>query len=160
MKLENIVVPYDGSDHAKRALAYAKDLAALTNGATHVFIVHVVPSDMVDAEDLDDGGSLDGVPLGLIDREEYQGLVEKAAERARVKVAEALHDEIAGLGDAVTVDVAADPSAADAIVYYAKKHDADLIVMGRRGLGALRGMLGSVSSGVLHDADAPVLTVK
>ncbi|MFQ9742421.1 MAG: universal stress protein [Slackia sp.] len=46
------------------------------------------------------------------------------------------------------------------MVYYAKKHDADLIVMGRRGLGGLRGMLGSVSYGVLHGADIPVLTVK
>ena len=32
--------------------------------------------------------------------------------------------------------------------------------MGRRGLGALRGMLGSVSYGVLHSAEMPVLTVK
>ena len=31
---------------------------------------------------------------------------------------------------------------------------------GRRGLGALRGMLGSVSYGVLHSAEMPVLTVK
>ena len=32
--------------------------------------------------------------------------------------------------------------------------------MGRRGLGALRGMLGSVSYAVLRNADMPVLTVK
>lgn len=33
-------------------------------------------------------------------------------------------------------------------------------IMGRRGLGALRGMLGSVSFGVLRSVDVPVLTVK
>lgn len=159
MKLSNIMVPYDGSEHAARALAYAEKLAAALPDA-HVFIVHVMPSDMVDAEDLDDGGSLNGVPLGLIDRSAYQGLVERAIDRARDKVAAALQDDIAGMGDAVTVDVVADPSAADAIVYYAKTHDIDLIVMGRRGLGALRGMLGSVSYSVLHAADMPVLTVK
>ena len=148
MKLSKIMVPYDGSEHARRALDYAKGLAAMAGADARVFIVHIMPSDMIDSKDLDDGGSLDGVPLGLVDREAYQGLVDKALARAKAKVAEGL------------ADVVADPSAADAIVYYAKKNDIDLIVMGRRGLGALRGMLGSVSYGVLHGADAPVLTVK
>ena len=43
---------------------------------------------------------------------------------------------------------------------YAKHHDVDLIVMGRRGLGAIRGMLGSVSYSLLRETDIPVLTVK
>ena len=43
---------------------------------------------------------------------------------------------------------------------YAKHHDIDLIVMGRRGLGAIRGMLGSVSYSLLRETDIPVLTVK
>ena len=103
MKLETILVPYDGSEQAKRALEYAKDLAAIAGGACYVRAVHVMPSDLINEKDLD---------------------------------------------------------GRDALVYYAKKHDADLIVMGRRGLGGLRGMLGSVSYGVLHGADIPVLTVK
>ena len=52
------------------------------------------------------------------------------------------------------------PSPVDGISAYASEHDCDLIVMGRRGLGALRGMLGSVSYGVLRTAEIPVLTVK
>ncbi|WP_303249608.1 universal stress protein [uncultured Slackia sp.] len=160
MKLSKIMVPYDGSEHARRALDYAKGLAAMAGEDARVFIVHIMPSDMIDAKDLDDGGSLDGVPLGLVDREAYQGLVEKATERAKAKVSAGLSDVIAEMGDAAAIDVVADSSAADAIVYYAKKNDIDLIVMGRRGLGALRGMLGSVSYGVLHGADVPVLTVK
>ena len=46
------------------------------------------------------------------------------------------------------------------IVAYAEDHGCDLIVMGSRGLGALRGILGSVSSHVLRQAKVPVLIVK
>lgn len=160
MKLETVLVPYDGSDHAKRALEYAKGLAAIAGDACRVRVVHIMPSGLIDEKDLDDGGSLEGVPVGLLDREEYQGLIDKALDRARKRVEEGLQDIIGDMGDSVIVDVVADPSAVNAIVYYAKKHDVDLIIMGRRGLGGLRGMLGSVSYGVLHGADVPVLTVK
>lgn len=159
MKLETILVPYDGSEQAKRALEYAKDLAAIAGGACCVRAVHVMPSDLINEKDLD-GSSLEGVPLGLLGREEYQGLLNKVVDRARERVKEGLQDVVDEMGDSLVVDVIADPSAVDALVYYAKKHDADLIVMGRRGLGGLRGMLGSVSYGVLHGADIPVLTVK
>lgn len=159
MKLETILVPYDGSEQAKRALEYAKDLAAIAGVACCVRAVHVMPSDLINEKDLD-GSSLEGVPLGLLGREEYQGLLNKVVDRARERVKEGLQDVIDEMGDSLVVDVIADPSAVDALVYYAKKHDADLIVMGRRGLGGLRGMLGSVSYGVLHGADIPVLTVK
>ena len=46
------------------------------------------------------------------------------------------------------------------IVSYARDNGCDLIVMGSRGLGALRGMLGSVSSHVLREAEMPVMVVK
>lgn len=160
MKIANIMVPYDGSEHALRALDYAKDLASALGDHVRVSIVHVVTAGTVDPRDLDGEGSLNGVPLGLVDRAEYQGLIEKATGRVREDIENDLSDVIADMGDAAVVEAVADPSAADAIVYYAKTHDVDLIVMGRRGLGALRGMLGSVSYGVLHGTDVPVLMVK
>jgi nucleotide-binding universal stress UspA family protein len=47
------------------------------------------------------------------------------------------------------------------IVAYADEIDADVIVVGSRGLGAVgRAVLGSVSNKVLHDAKRPVLVVR
>lgn len=60
---------------------------------------------------------------------------------------------------AVEQEILEGPAAA-AIVRVAKAHDADLIVMGARGLGALRSALGSVSQRVLHDAPCPVLIAR
>lgn len=46
------------------------------------------------------------------------------------------------------------------VVEYARKHAADLIVMGTRGRGGFgRGLMGSVADRVVRDAPCPVLTV-
>ena len=51
--------------------------------------------------------------------------------------------------------------AVDTIVAVADAKDADLIVVGSRGLGPVKAaLLGSVSRGVLDDAQRPVLIVK
>ena len=83
-----------------------------------------------------------------------------AIEGAREGVKKDLAEEIGKLGDRAVVDVVTFPSTARAIADFADKHDIDLIVMGRRGLGAIRGMIGSVSYSVLGQVDIPVLTVK
>ena len=60
----------------------------------------------------------------------------------------------------IVADAVISSSPVEGIADYVKSHDIDLVVMGRRGLGALRGMIGSVSFGVLRSVDVPVLTVK
>ncbi len=48
----------------------------------------------------------------------------------------------------------------EAIVDYGKSGDYDLIVMGCRGLGGFRGVVGSVSHAVVQYVDIPVMLVK
>ena len=81
-------------------------------------------------------------------------------DEAKANVEEDLAADVEGLGDRLQIAAVAATAPADALARYAEKNDVDLIVMGRRGLGAIRGMLGSVSFGVLRATEIPVLTVK
>jgi nucleotide-binding universal stress UspA family protein len=52
-------------------------------------------------------------------------------------------------------------SPAQAVLELARSRDVDLIVVGSRGLGAVKGaLLGSVSSEIVHHADRPVLVAR
>lgn len=159
MMYSKIMVPYDGSEHAISALEYAKGLAADAPDV-QVFVVHVIPSGVMGIDRLGTEGALDGVPMGMLDYEQYQGVVQRVLDDAKTNVKENLGDALDALGDRATVEVVAGVSPAEALTYFAESHDCDLVVMGRRGLGAIRGMLGSVSFGVLRSCDIPVLTVK
>lgn len=158
MLYSKIMVPYDGSEHAKHALEYAKGLAATSDAK--IVIVHVVPSGVMGVDQIGTEGSLDGVPFGMLNYEQYEGVVRAALDQAKEKVTENLADLVEGIADIVTIDVVAGTAPAEALARYADKNGCDLIVMGRRGLGAIRGMLGSVSFGLLRSTDVPVLTVK
>lgn len=159
MKFSHIMVPYDGSEHAKAALAYAKNLAADSPEAK-ISVVHAIPAGIVGADQMGTAGTLDGVPYGMMDYDQYQEIVQTAIDKATDNVKKDLAGDIAGMEDRCEVVSVAGASPADALTRYAEKNDIDLIVMGRRGLGAIRGMLGSVSFGVLRATEIPVLTVK
>lgn len=137
-----IVVGVDGSEYSRRALAFALDEAARVEDGS-VVVVHSwwvqLPFDP---------GSLVGggwAPPG-----------EELDERSRKMVAEMLEQVSGGETEGVEVSVVrSERPPAEAVVEAAD--DADLIVVGSRGRGIVRGLLlGSVSQGVLHSATVPV----
>jgi nucleotide-binding universal stress UspA family protein len=134
-----IIWSTDGSPNAERALPHVKELAK-GEGAT-ITIVHVV-------ERIEGAGAV-GPPLRA-DEAEVQSKLRKLAA--------GLSEEGFNVSLVIRGDVGARP--AHEVLAAAQEVDADLIVVGSRGLGAITGLLlGSVAHRLLHIAPCPVLVV-
>ena len=145
--IRKILVPIDGSDHAFKALDFASEIA-IKHDAT-ILLLHAVPDEQLtdpqrrfaEVEHIE--GSLDQVQFTIAE----QQLMTSARHRA-LKIGVKEVDTMVEPGDPTKV-----------IIDHAV--DVDLIVMGRRGLGPIKGLLqGSVSQKVNQLADAACLTVK
>ena len=160
MLFKNVLVPFDESDHARAALHMAIDMVGDDPAAT-IHVIMVVSSDIMPPSMLSAPNAFGDT---FMDYQNYDAMLTSIAKRTNQE----LHDSVAGIlgKDAETlaaklvIEAQLAPSPVDGITSYASEHGCDLIVMGRRGLGALRGMLGSVSYGVLHTSEIPVLTFK
>jgi nucleotide-binding universal stress UspA family protein len=135
-----IVVGFDGSKPARRALEWAAAEARLRDAVLRVvyawMIVPIAVPELVIAEDVDE--------------------LQRSAEAY-------LADAVAGLlpaDDGVEVElVVVNARPAEALLEAAK--DADLLVVGSRGLGGFAGLLlGSISSQCAHHAPCPVVIVR
>ncbi len=158
MQFKNILVPYDDSDHAKNALSCALGMVG-DNPAAKIHVVMILSMDVVPTSALSSGGPYVGqyASMGM---DNYDRFVDSMCENARADFAAEARALVDGADCQVCIKAVADSSPVDGILHYVEDNNCDLVVMGRRGLGALRGMLGSVSFGVLRSVDVPVLTVK
>lgn len=87
-----------------------------------------------------------------------QHLLDAGLARARESI-DRLSEEVPGLGSVQwSSEIVAGP-AADAIVRVAEAEHADEIVVGTRGAGRARALLGSVAHDVLHRARCPVVVI-
>lgn len=135
-----ILLGYDGSPHARKALRVALDLAQKYKAEiTAVSIAHV--PDFADTRD-EVNGAL----------EDAQNFFTKVLEQARELAAQ----------EGVTLTTKVVPGhPADRLVHLAEEGGYDLIILGARGLsGIKRFLLGSVSEAVVRLANCPVLIVK
>lgn len=139
--VKHIVVPIDGSSHALKALASAKELALSLKEAPKLTVLHVNPAVAINEP-----------PLGV-------DLDQRIAEEG-VQVLESVDKLLEDLpGGYERIVYHGDPG--KLICKVAKEQGADLIVMGTRGLNLMKEMLlGSVSHYVLQHAGCPVMTIR
>ncbi len=160
MLFKNILVPYDTSENARAALKLAAEMAA-DAPETRVHVLSVVNNNINPwASGADSDKEYAGVPTFLMESDEYRETVEAALERDRQRLAESVQDLISGLGERAVTKALFNTSITTGILSYAIENECDLVIMGRRGMGALRSMLGSVSFSILQNADIPVMVVK
>jgi nucleotide-binding universal stress UspA family protein len=141
MMHNNILLATDGSENARRAAAEAADLAReLTSHVILVYIINTPPSQSRMAKANFDVHSL---------------LEEDARSEIRDTIDIFENDSLP-----YTLKVAIGDPASE-IIDIAEKEGADLIVIGSRGLGTIKGVfMGSVSQKVTHHAKCPVMIVK
>jgi nucleotide-binding universal stress UspA family protein len=138
--LKTIIAAVDGSERSWQALKCAQSLA-LTYTAK-LIVVHAYPH----TSDLHD---FDGYQKLLTRRKGAGEQILKTGRRI-----------IEGNGLDLEFDLLEGP-AADAILSVAEARKADLIVMGTRGMGAIKGLLfGSIATKVSHYAPCSVLVVR
>ena len=136
---KNTLIAIDGSEYSNNALAYAANMAE-TYGAT-LWLLHVFahPPDLLGYDDF-----------------------EKLYARRKCAGQSVLDAALETLGDPpveIRAELREGPEA-ESILNFAKNSRADIIVMGTRGMGALKGLLlGSVSRKVIHYAGCPVMVV-
>lgn len=172
-----VLVPMDSSEHARNAANLAIEIASKLGAEIH--FLHVLPRDRMTEElremayaehlsgkqadavgdyipnpgstDLRTGPMVEGTPRPTQKFLEVYGsyIYGDALERARK----------AGVRNARGSTEYGEP--AEQILRQARALGADLIVMGRRGLSEIAGLLvGSVTHKVLHHGDCACLTVK
>jgi nucleotide-binding universal stress UspA family protein len=142
--MKKILIATDGSPSALQAVELGLELAD-EHQAEPIF-VHVAPA----ADVLPVAGFVLAGPVSVPHElaEADRSSLDEACELADERGIEARTKLLAG-------------DAAKQILAYADEIDADLIVVGSRGLGAIGStLLGSVSRKVLHNAKRPVLIVR
>lgn len=141
-----IVVGTDGSETAGEAVRQAIDLAKLSGASLSIVSAYdPVPKRQLESEKLDAPAD---VQYEIGPREDVNLVLDAAAATAKKE----------GL-EVQTHPVEDDP--ADAILNVAEETDADLIVVGNKGMtGARRFLLGSVPNNISHHAPCSVLVVQ
>ncbi len=137
--MKNIILALDGSEYSNRALQYGNTFAERFEAT--LWLVHVFSH-----------------TSDLLGYEDYEKLYSKRKASGQTLLGEAFQ-ELSNTRLDVREKLEEGPEA-ESILNIAKNCQADLIVMGTRGHGTLKGLLvGSVSRKVIHYSSCPVMVV-
>ncbi len=140
----NVLVAYDFTDGADRALEWAVELTRSRGDI--LTLLNVIPA--TDPH---------GVPVAMLPIMVGSESVPDARKAAEAELQLLADERCPGASSEVSVGA----SAPDAIVQRADELGADLIVIGSHGRGALaRAILGSVAGSVVQNAHCPVTVVR
>lgn len=137
--LKNILVPIDGSETADRAVTEAIRLAEPC------------------------GAKINFLYVANINQLAVNALLSDAVLEAVTKAGEVVLERAASMVPSGIEKESFSETGSPAVVIldFAKSNDMDLIIMGSRGLGVVKGvLLGSVSQYVVEQSECPVLVVK
>ena len=151
---KKILVAYDGSDQSKHAIDYAADMA--NSSASTLVILTVVPKVTLPVFPDEGFGTL---PVSSTqDWADYQDKMSASYKKSQEDAVKDLKDHYPKLAVGAIL-LEGRPSST--IVEQAEKNQADLIVIGSRGLGGISGwILGSTSRRVVESCTKPVLVIK
>jgi nucleotide-binding universal stress UspA family protein len=143
-KLEHILVPIDFSEHSKKSLVYAKELAA-SYGA-RLQLLHIVEEPIYP-------------PFYLVSKISPIGHKPDIEDKSKEELERLLRETP---GPEVAADIyVTDGRAANSIVKFAQSNSTNMIVIATHGLTGFEHMLlGSVAEKVVRFASCPVFTVK
>lgn len=138
MWCSKVLVAYDGSSPSERALSLARSIAQQDQAVELVFI-HVI-------------------------KLYSTGSAEVILDKVMVNEAAAIQAKLQAAADLVPnnahVHVLKGNSPAELIIKSAREENCDLIIMGSRGQGGVKGYLGSVSYSVVQQSPITVLIAK
>lgn len=145
--MKKILVPFDGSETAHRALDFAAGLGQ-PFGSEIMVVNVIVPYDFTKVPPRK--------PKNAIEEAE---MAAKEPEPTPLDIAKVLLDKLGYTSASYRLIVDIDP--AERILEYAKNSEVDMIILGNRGMGMLAELLmGSVSMKISQYADCPVVIMK
>ncbi|HZS64873.1 MAG TPA: universal stress protein [Xanthobacteraceae bacterium] len=173
---KNILVATDGSNHAKRAVKVAAELAKVHGARLTILNAQPLTVTLQDLGSISQARKLPGKVKAEVKRLEETLLLSPEADMPSLSYVPAPRSVLDIVGKRIVEDAAkiakqkrvkrltaaveiGDP--VEKILARAKKSKCDLIVLGSRGLGLVKELvLGSVSHAVIQRSKCPTLTVK